>query len=203
MRIELQPLREAPGLLVAKARGGTREQRKSRLTDFFSILPETGPSAVTSLGLPQWLSGDARSRKSISFSHARDNTWAALAGGGKVGVDAAFIEEFGPDYPIARVFGADEWRMAILARGKPSHAAALLWSAKEAAAKAAGTGFLYTEPIHFHCAALSPSSFGLSISMEGAFSCQVHTWPEGLDGWVSVAWTGEESNDDGDSPRTK
>ena len=79
----------------------------------------------------------------ISFSYAPDCLWGALGHPGvHLGLDVAEAAEFPPSYPVHRLGKAEEWReMAGLAPGGPGEAAALLWSAKEAAVKALGCGY--------------------------------------------------------------
>ena len=71
---------------------------------------------------------------SVSFSHLPDETWAAATTApGCLGMDAARESEFGPDFPLGKVFHPQE-----LAGGcRP----AALWAMKEAVVKAAGCGF--------------------------------------------------------------
>lgn len=190
--IRLKP-RNAPGMFIARSFGGSREQRKSCLRAALSLASEIKQRLAQSLPLPP--SQALLSEAAVSFSHARGSTWGVWACGCNPGIDVAYVDEFSPDYPLSRVFDAGELRMATLASGHRLRAAALLWSAKEAAAKAAGTGFAHHEPIAFRCILISPSGSALALSMGGAFSCKVHTIPLGKDGWVSVAWAGANSVD--------
>jgi hypothetical protein len=100
------------------------------------------------LGRPQLLSEERRS-PSISFSEGGGRLWAALCGEGEVGIDVAGGDEFPGTYPLHRVCQEEELHHALrLAGGDPGNAAALLWSIKEAVAKALGCAFHGVEPRH-------------------------------------------------------
>jgi phosphopantetheinyl transferase len=65
-----------------------------------------------------------------------------------VGIDAARPEEFQGSYPFARAFRPGEFSLALgICRSGQEHAAALLWSLKEAAVKALGCGFHTLDPL--------------------------------------------------------
>ena len=85
----------------------------------------------------------------LSFSQTTGRLWAALAKDGlDVGIDAAEPLEFTGPYPFERVFGELEWR-AWFDSGHETYpeSAALVWSCKEAVAKAFGCGFHLIEPL--------------------------------------------------------
>lgn len=95
-----------------------------------------------SLGKPHLLV-KGRPCASISFTGNKKEQWVAIGPLGlSLGVDIAGPDEFGPDYPLGRVFSPDELillgKVSTLSR---SWAAALIWSAKEALVKAVGCGF--------------------------------------------------------------
>jgi hypothetical protein len=124
---------------------------------------------------------------SVSFSLGGGRIWGALAGAGRVGIDAAFAPEFLPDYPLGRVFAQEEfgWTCALLG-GDASRAAALLWSLKEAAVKALGVGFTYLAPWDIATGPGKPWRGGYLFEVDAG--CVVKTWarPEG-NGWVALA----------------
>lgn len=94
-----------------------------------------------SLGRPQALSAQgAPLGVGLSFSRHGGWLWAAAAAHAGLGVDAAGAEDFSGDYPDAKAFGAEELAAARRLSASLEQARALLWSLKEAAAKAAGTG---------------------------------------------------------------
>jgi len=108
--------------------------------------PEKFSLGTTSLGAP-YLFSTARTAPSISFSRSGAQQWAAICERGRIGIDVASAREFTGKYPFDRVFHPFE--MAFAARfGNQDRAcsAALIWSAKEAAVKAVGTGFHFTDP---------------------------------------------------------
>jgi phosphopantetheinyl transferase len=112
----------------------------------------------------------------ISFSHAGDSLWGALAAAGHVGIDAALETEFAPPYPFHRAFCRSEWEWALsCCQGREPAAAALLWAAKEAAVKARGTGFHTIDPLAVTVSPPSPAHDGLLLT--------VHT-PEPLPAWA-------------------
>ena len=123
----------------------------------------------------------------VSYSRAGGRTYAALAARGSLGLDAARAEEFEPGYPYHRAFGPDEWpEVDSICRERP-RAAALLWSLKEAAVKALGTGFNLFDPL-----AVSPAAKGrardgwLFTVTAGRNVISAASWPEER-GWLTVA----------------
>ena len=103
------------------------------------------------LGRPHLLSGEHRG-PAISFSTAGEEVWAALCGDeSDIGIDVAGSAEFQEGYPVHRVFHAPELHQALeLAGGDLAKAAALLWSVKEAVAKALGCAFHLVDPRDIH-----------------------------------------------------
>lgn len=101
------------------------------------------------LGRPQLLLGD-RIGPAISFCRSGQNLWAALCGDEQdIGIDVAERREFQGKYPFYRVFHLQELQHALKPAGEDlKKAAALLWSVKEAAAKAMGCGFHLVDPLH-------------------------------------------------------
>ncbi len=142
----------------------------------------TGP-----LGQPLLKLG-GRPGPSLSFSEAGDLVWAAMAGVGRVGVDAAREADFGAPYPYSRAFGKAEWDWASRqCLGRLVSAAALLWAAKEAAVKALGVGFHTTDPLDLEVAQGSPAWEGLHLVVRTAAG-EVSAWGRALaDGWLALA----------------
>ncbi|MCF8091171.1 MAG: 4'-phosphopantetheinyl transferase superfamily protein [Desulfotignum sp.] len=100
------------------------------------------------LGRPQLLLGDHMG-PAISFCKSGRTRWAALCGDGHdIGIDVAQSHEFQGKYPFSRVFHPRElWHALTPAGDDLKKAAALLWSVKEAAAKALGCGFHLVDPL--------------------------------------------------------
>ena len=127
------------------------------------------------LGRPHLLVGEHRG-PSISFSTAGEEVWAALCGDeSDIGIDVAEAAEFQEGYPVHRVFHAQELHQALeLAGGDLSEAAALLWSIKEAVAKALGCAFHLVDPrdIHVHPSTEEDGGPAFSVSLSGkALAC--------------------------------
>jgi phosphopantetheinyl transferase len=99
------------------------------------------------LGRPQLLLGECEG-PAISFSEGGGKIWAALCGDeSDIGIDMAGADEFPKEYPVHRVFNAQEIRHALMpADGDVQKASALLWSIKEAAIKALGCAFHLVDP---------------------------------------------------------
>jgi phosphopantetheinyl transferase len=93
------------------------------------------------LGKPHLLAGAAPG-PAVSFSWSAGAWWAALGTDRSwLGLDAATPGEFAGAYPLQRVFRPAEWQAATAQTGgNREEAAALLWSVKEAVAKAQGCG---------------------------------------------------------------
>ena len=99
------------------------------------------------LGRPHLRLGENRG-PAISFSEGGGKTWAALYGDDSdIGIEVAETDEFQGEYPVHRVFHGPELHHALrLAGGDLAKASALLWSVKEAVAKALGCAFHFVEP---------------------------------------------------------
>ncbi len=121
-----------------------RSHFSNRVTLLIQIVHDT-------LGRPHLLLGEHRG-PAISFSTAGEDVWAALCGDqSDIGIDVAGSAEFQEGYPMHRVFHAPELHQALeLAGGDLAKAAALLWSIKEAVAKALGCAFHLVDPRDIH-----------------------------------------------------
>ncbi len=99
------------------------------------------------LGKPQLLLGGDRG-PAISFCESGQNVWAALCGDAHdIGIDVAQLHEFQGKYPFDRVFNPSELQHAVKLLGEDlKKTAALLWSVKEAVAKALGCAFHLVDP---------------------------------------------------------
>ena len=152
------------------------------------------------LGKPHLLVGEDRG-PAISFSEGGGAVWAALCGDhSDIGMDLAAPDEFQGDYPVHRVFQAQEFQHAMrLTAGNVERASALLWSVKEAVVKALGCGFHRVEPldvcVHPSLEEDGPYSFSVSLSskararlpMSAGRSIWVRTIPQaGM--WLSIAF---------------
>lgn len=122
------------------------------------------------LGRPRLLLGEHRG-PAVSFTTAGEEVWAALCGDeSDIGIDVAGSAEFQEGYPLHRVFHAQELHQALeLAGGDLAKAAALLWSVKEAVAKALGCGFHLVAPrdIHVYPSAVEDHGPAFSVSLSG------------------------------------
>jgi phosphopantetheinyl transferase (holo-ACP synthase) len=100
------------------------------------------------LGRPQLLVGEQQG-PAISFSKSGKTLWAALCEDDcDIGIDVAQYHEFDGKYPFSRVFHPRELRHAMAFSGNDvKKGAALLWSIKEAVAKALGCGFHLVDPL--------------------------------------------------------
>ncbi|MGD0488323.1 MAG: 4'-phosphopantetheinyl transferase superfamily protein [Syntrophorhabdales bacterium] len=98
-------------------------------------------------GRPHLLLGEYRG-PAISFSHGGGRAWAALCGDDSdIGIDVAGADEFQGEYPFHRVFHPQELQHALRLSGRDvERASALLWSIKEAVAKALGCAFHLVDP---------------------------------------------------------
>ncbi len=160
-------------LLWARLHGGSRE-RGSALG-----------LATSRLGRPVLLVG-RRQGPRVSFCHAGGLTWAALANTRGVGIDLAHPQEFAGDYPLARVFSAGEMRRLRRLCPERRQRAALLWSLKEAAAKALGTGFHTTSPLRLRCSAPLVEAGRLRFQISGPAVLRAWAQPRGA-GWLALA----------------
>jgi len=122
------------------------------------------------LGRPHLLLGEHRG-PAISFSTAGEEVWAALCGDeSEIGIDAAGSAEFQEGYPVHRVFHVQELHQALeLAGGDLAKAASLLWSIKEAVAKALGCAFHLVAPrdIHVSPSAVEDGAHAFSVRLSG------------------------------------
>ena len=118
------------------------------------------------LGRPHLLLGEHRG-PAISFSTAGEEVWAALCGDeSDIGIDVAGSAEFQEGYPVHRVFHVQELHQALeLAGGDLAKAAALLWSVKEAVAKALGCAFHLVNPRDIHVYPLEVEEGGPAFSV--------------------------------------
>ena len=100
------------------------------------------------LGNPTLMIGEFRG-PALSFSEGGGRVWAALCGGeSDIGIDVAGSDEFPENYPVGRVFNAEELQHAErLTGGDTAAACALLWSVKEAFVKALGCAFHFVDPL--------------------------------------------------------
>lgn len=152
------------------------------------------PLCRSPLGRPFIRLGPAR-EISVSFSTTSRGTRAALAPWGRIGIDAACPAEFDGAYPFSRVFRNREWAMARLACGRRDRAATMLWSAKEACVKAAGTGFHTLDPRRVECVAIRPCGHGLRLDFRRPVAARVLAWEGDGAEWLSIAWSGETHGD--------
>jgi hypothetical protein len=99
------------------------------------------------LGRPHLLLGEYRG-PAVSFSEGGGKVWAALCGDeSEIGIDVAGPDEFQREYPLHRIFHAQELQHALRLAGRDlEKASALLWSIKEAVVKALGCGFHLMDP---------------------------------------------------------
>jgi phosphopantetheinyl transferase (holo-ACP synthase) len=114
----------------------------------------------------------------VSLSGGGGKIWAALSGDeSDIGIDVAETDEFQGEYPVHRVFHGPELHHALrLAGGDLARASALLWSVKEAVAKALGCGFHFVSPRQIN---VYPA-----VDNDGGY-----TFPVGLSGKARVRFT--------------
>lgn len=122
------------------------------------------------LGRPQLRWGENRG-PAISFSEGGGKIWAALCGDdAEIGLDVAATAEFQGEYPVHRLFHGPELHEALrLTGGDLARAAALLWSVKEAVAKALGCAFHFVSPrqIQVHPAVGRDGGFTFPVGLSG------------------------------------
>lgn len=163
-------------------------QAVARLDDRLSL--STDPAEFNlrkdSLGAPVLMLAD-RQGPSLSFSHGRQKLWAAMCIGERMGIDVAYPEEFAGDYPFARVFKPEELdRARALCTNNTARGAALLWSVKEAAVKAIGTGFNRLEPVEVRVG--TPIHLNRGYLFEVFADRPIPAWAKAEgQGWVAVA----------------
>ena len=159
----------------------------ARLEPRRHALPETKALTLhkNALGRPSILLGEEEG-PSLSFSHGTGRLWAAMGDRGSVGVDVAYPKEFAEGYPLARAFRPEELQWAEAFCNDRAQGAALVWSAKEAAVKATGTGFNRFDPLEVK---VGPPRFidrGMVCEVSAGRPVPVWSGPED-GGWLSVA----------------
>ena len=160
----------------------TGDHQPTPLSNPFSYTLQTDP-----LGKPLLYFGKTRG-PSISFSRCPGRIWAAMSLVKGLGIDAESAETFTGPYPYNRVFGGDEFSYAIkICGGRLDDASALLWSAKEAAAKAMGCGFHLFGPMEMQAGNFLPSYGGLLGRVDAGIKIPVWAIREGP-AWLSIAW---------------
>jgi len=140
----------------------------------------------SALGRPFLCLGEVEG-PSLSFSHGKGRLWAAMAAQGSVGIDVAYPEEFADGYPFIRAFKDEEldWAKA-LCDNDTARGAALVWSAKEAAVKATGTGFNFSNPLEVRVGAPLFSEHGILCQVTAGRPVPAWARPQDT-GWLSVA----------------
>lgn len=163
-------------------------QAMGKMDPCWRIPPGSPPLTLykNALGQPCLLLG-GRPGPSLSFSHEEGQTWAAICGTGSIGIDVAYPQAFTGVYPLARAFRPEELDIVkILGYHDIPRGAALLWSAKEAAVKATGTGFNRYDPLDVRVGV--PRLKAQGICFEVTAGHPISTWArsEGQ-GWISIA----------------
>lgn len=138
----------------------------------------------------------------ISFSLGAGVMWAAVCREGACGIDSAQSGEFNGSYPFHRAFHDTEFPaiMKLTAEDR-QEAAAIIWSAKEAAVKALGCGFHLLDPLDVQILPLRTGSGGLMSKavITGSFPRKYGRGEEIFvpvltfrfnDSWVSAAFSG-------------
>lgn len=168
---------------------GAKEELAARLLGRLDqeTLERTGSLRLAAgrLGRPLLLL-DGRRGPRLSFSHGGGLTWAALGRTRGVGIDLAFDEDFSGDYPFGRVFSVGEMRRARDLCPDRQRRAALLWSLKEAAVKALGTGFHTVAPRQVRCSAPIPWGDGWRFQLSAPMGLRAWARPQGP-GWLALA----------------
>jgi phosphopantetheinyl transferase len=112
-----------------------------------------------------------------------------MCGTGRIGVDVAYPVDFAGHYPFGRAFSPEEldWARA-LCPDDTARSAALIWSAKEAALKAIGTGFNFFDPLEVR---VGPPLFGKrGIFLNVLAERRIAVWAKAEgSGWISLALT--------------
>lgn len=159
---------------------GLREDLARRLLRGLPGAPRAFRLDHDSLGRPRVLGPlGEESGWAVSFSRHAGWLWAAAAQTTGLGIDATGPEDFPDTYPDARTFAPKELDAALGFSASLSAARALLWSLKEAGAKALGTGFHRVEPRDLAVRGLAPWG-------QGAASCRVETGLGELDARTCV-----------------
>lgn len=123
----------------------------------------------------------------ISLSRASGFLWGAASASPGVGIDVALRDEFVGPYPYHRAFGYPELSLATGCLGPDLPlAAAGLWAVKEAAVKAAGTGFHGFDPRDVKVLSLEAVTGGYLSHVQVGFASPVWLSRE-AEGWLAVA----------------
>ena len=127
-----------------------------------------------------------RTGPGFSLSRSGGLLYGAVAEKGRIGCDCALAEEFQAPYPFRRIFTEHELTQAGSFCGAVGSGAALLWSLKEAAVKAIGTGFHLIDPLDVRVDSFTPAESGCECRITAR---QVlRSWSEPVrDGWLSLA----------------
>jgi hypothetical protein len=130
------------------------------------------------LGRPHLVLGKFRG-PAVSFSEGGGKVWAALCGEeSDIGIDVAGSDEFQGEYPLHRVFHAQELQHALRSTGGDlEEASALLWSIKEAVVKALGCAFHLVDPRQITVYPSGVWAAGGAAGEDGGY-----TFPVGLSG---------------------
>ena len=140
----------------------------------------------TPLGGPYLLLGDQLG-PALSFSREGGRLWAAMGSHRSVGIDVADPKEFTGSYPFRRAFRPEELTCArALGHKDTARAAALIWSLKEAAVKATGTGFNCYDPLEVRVG--NPRVGGGGILFDVWAGGPISAWVRAeVNGWLAVA----------------
>jgi phosphopantetheinyl transferase len=104
-----------------------------------------------------------------------------------VGIDVAYPQEFAGAYPFSRAFGPQEMDCVRDVAGQDTpRAAALIWSLKEAAVKAIGTGFNTHDPREVRVGNPRSGQSGIVFNVRVDEAVTAWARPEGK-GWLAVA----------------
>ncbi|MBW2175643.1 MAG: 4-phosphopantetheinyl transferase family protein [Deltaproteobacteria bacterium] len=163
-------------------------QAMGKMDPCWRILPGSPPLTLykKALGQPGILLG-GRPGPSLSFSHGEGQTWAAICGTGSIGIDVAHPQAFAGAYPLARAFRPEELDIVkILGYNDIPRGAALLWSAKEAAVKATGTGFNRFDPLDVRVGVPHLKAQGIGFEVMAGHPIPTWATSEGQ-GWISIA----------------
>ena len=139
----------------------------------------------SALGRPAVLLGE-EGGPSLSFSRGKGWLWAAMGDQGSVGIDVAYPQEFADGYPFARAFRPEELEWAEAFCHDTARGAALVWSAKEAAVKATGTGFNLIDPLEVRVGTPRFIDHGMVFDVSADRPIAAWSGPED-EGWLSVA----------------
>jgi len=152
----------------------------------------------TRLGKP-FLEIDGCQAPSISFSYHGERVWGAMCEFPyQCGIDVAAASEFDGRFPMKRVFLPKEIAAAAQITGREESAAALLWSSKEAVAKAVGCGFHLVEPIQICVESICDLDGLVSVEasvrlppnpflMQSPFRCVQAACFADRENWIAVA----------------